>query len=102
MSFLIFIIIAFLLYASFAKIRSLKSAALMIAAIFLPADGILIYGIINFRANSFMNFFSTKISETEFYLMIIIWLAANAVCTVLILRNLRAYRRVNRLDKKSA
>lgn len=95
MVFLILAILAFLLLFVFKTYRSVPAAASAILFIFGITSAVLGWGITAYSGGGRLFFFSGEIGSREFYYLITAWYVADVLCSVLIIRNLRAYKRVN-------
>jgi Mn2+/Fe2+ NRAMP family transporter len=95
MVFLILTVLVFLLIMVFKKYRSIYSvigALILIAGI---TTAVLLWGRYICAQGSVLKFFNSEIGSREFYYLITAWYGADIMCAALIIRNLRAYKKIN-------
>ena len=96
MTFIILAIMVFLIVIVFRKYRSVLS---VIVAILL-ATGIttacLVAGLTALEGNRSLVFFTSALGRQEFMYLMIAWYGADFLCSILIIRNHIAYRKVNK------
>jgi hypothetical protein len=95
MTFLILIILSFLIILVFRKYRSKYSVIIAVALIFGITTAVLIWGMTVIEKERVVHFFNSYISGDEFYYLMAAWYAADALCSALIIRNHTAYRKIN-------
>lgn len=95
MVFFIFAILAFLLLFVFKTYRTIYAVVISIAFLICVTSAVLAWGLHMFSQGGPLSFFTTEIGAREFYHLISLWYTADILCAALIIRNYRAYRRVN-------
>lgn len=102
MVFLILAILALLLIFVFKTYRTVLAVIVAILFIFGITSAVLGWGIAVYSQGSRLFFFNGEIAGREFYHLIAAWYAVDLLCSVLIIRNLRAYRSVNAVNRHGA
>jgi hypothetical protein len=95
MVFLILTVLVFLLIMVFKKYRSIYSvigALILIAGI---TSAVMLWGMYIYDRGSVLKFFNSEIGNREFCYLIAAWYGADILCAALIIRNLRAYKKIN-------
>jgi hypothetical protein len=100
MTFIILMVLAFLMIQIFRKYRTAYSVIITIVLIFGITTAVLIWGMTVIEKEHVLHFFNSDIGGSEFYYLLTAWYAADAVCSALIIRNLIAYRKINLRENK--
>jgi len=95
MSFIILILIIFLIYACLAKYGTMFKAAMMISVIFGMTAVFLIYGIYMFKITDVFSIAGTEINLVSFIHVCAVWTGADIICAFKIMKNYRYYIEVN-------
>jgi hypothetical protein len=95
MSFIILLLIIFLIYACLAKYGTMLKVAMMISLIFGMTAAFLIYGIFMFRVTDVFSIAGTDINLVSFIHVCVVWAGADIICAFKIKRNYRYYLEVN-------
>ncbi len=95
MSFIILILIIFLIYACLAKYGSIFKAAAMISVISGMTAAFFIYGIYMFRVTDVFSIAGTGINFVSFIHVCAVWTGADIICAFKIMKNYRYYLKVN-------
>ncbi len=96
MSFIILLLIFFLIYACLARYGSMTKVVTMIAIIFGMTLVFIVYGIYMFGRTEVFSIAGTDINLISFILVCIVWFGADIICAIKIFRNYRYYLDVNR------
>lgn len=95
MSFIILLLIIFLIYVCLAKYGTIFKAAVMISVIFGMTVAFLIYGIYMFRVTDVFSIAGTEINLVAFIHVCVVWAGADIICAFKIMKNYRYYLEVN-------
>lgn len=95
MSFIILLLIFFLIYACLAKYGSLVKVAVMLGIIFGMTAAFLLYGIHMFWITDVFSLAGTEINLVSFIHVCIVWTGADLICAYKVIRNYRYYLKVN-------
>lgn len=95
MSFIILLLIIFLIYACLAKYGTMFKAVMMISVIFAMTAAFLIYGIYMFRLTDVFSIAGTDINLVSFIHVCAVWTGADIICAFRIMKNYRYYLEVN-------
>lgn len=95
MSFIILILIIFLIYACLAKYGTMFKSAMMISIIFGMTAVFLIYGIYMFKITDVFSIAGTEINLVSFIHVCAVWTGADIICAFKIMKNYRYYIEVN-------
>lgn len=95
MSFIILILIIFLIYACLTKYDSMLKVAAMISLIIGMTVVFLIYGMYMFSSADVFSIAGTDINLVSFIHVCIVWAGADIICAAKIIRNYRYYLEVN-------
>lgn len=95
MSFIILLLIIFLIYACLAKYGSIMKVAVMFALIFGMTAAFLLYGIQMFRTTDVFSIAATEINLLSFIHVCVVWTGADLICAYKIIKNYRYYLEVN-------
>ncbi len=95
MSFIILILIIFLIYACLTKYPSMAKVIFINAVIFGMTAAFLVYGIVMFRASEVFSIVGTEINMVSFIHVCIVWFGADVICAFRIMKNRRYYLEVN-------
>ncbi len=98
MVFLILAIMALLLLFVFKTYRSVPAAVGAMLFLLGVTSAVLAWGVSIYSPGGQLRFFNNEIGSGEFYLLIAAWYGADLLCSALIIRNLRAYKKVNAAD----
>lgn len=101
MTFIILAVLAFLIVLVFRKYRSVVSTVIAILLTLGITSAVLAAGIIAFRDSNTMEFFNSSIGHRDFIYLIAAWYGADVFCSILIIRNHIAYRKVNTVIPKN-
>jgi hypothetical protein len=100
MTFIILAVLAFLIVLVFKKYRTILSAVIGVLLALGTTTVIFIAGIFIFTENSTLIFFNSAIGRNDFIYLIAAWYCADLLCSILIIRNHIAYKKVNTAEKK--
>ncbi len=95
MSFIILLLIIFLIYACLAKYGSITKAAVMITIIFGMTAAFTAYGVWMFGRVEVFSLAGTEINLAAFIHVCIVWTGADMICAYRIVKNYRYYLEVN-------
>ncbi len=95
MTFIILLVLALFMILIFRKYRSIYSVIISIIMIIGMTTAFLAWGMSIIEKERVIHFFNSSISGEEFYPLMAAWYAADAVCSVLIIRSHIAYRKAN-------
>ncbi|MBP7734726.1 MAG: hypothetical protein KA369_02010 [Spirochaetes bacterium] len=95
MTFLMLAVLTFLVVLVFKKYKSVASVIITILLAFMITTAVLVAGLYSLDGNQFFNFFNSTIGRDELYHLMAAWYGADIFCSVLIVRNHIAYRKVN-------
>ncbi len=95
MSFIILLLIIFLIYACLAKYGTKLKATAMISVIFGMTAAFLIYGVFMFRVTDVFSIAGTDINLVSFIHVCVVWTGADIICAFKIMKNFRYYLEVN-------
>lgn len=95
MSFVILLLIFFLIYASLSKYDSLLRVIYMSTIVFALTGAFIFYGIIKFKAAEVFSILDTTINMTVFIHVCVAWLVADLIVLSKIIKNYRTYIEVN-------
>ncbi len=95
MSFIILLLIIFLIYACLAKYGSIFKVVLMITAIFGMTAAFLFYGINMLSLSDIFTIAGTEINLVSFIHVCVVWTGADVICAFKIMKNYRYYLEVN-------
>ncbi len=101
MSFIILLLIVFLIYACLAKYGSVAKVAVMLTLIFGMSIAFLAYGIFMFGRTEVFPVAGTEINLVSFIHVCIVWFGADIICAFRIIKNYRYYLEVNSGDGSS-
>lgn len=107
MVFFILAILASLLFFVFKTYRTLYAVIIAVLFILGITTAVLIWGMGVYSQGTRLSFFSSEIGSREFYHLIAAWYGADILCSVLIFKSFRAYKKINsgndrRSDKPGA
>jgi hypothetical protein len=97
MSLLILLLIAFLVSVSFMKIKNLAVCMAMIAVLITPPAMAVMYALVYMEPGEAVNFFGQQIRLVSFFHLTAAWISGSLITSGMVVRNLLAYRRVNKL-----
>jgi hypothetical protein len=95
LTFIILAVLAFLIVLVFRKYKTVASViitillAIGITTVFLAA------GIITFTENRVLVFFNSTLGHSDYFYLIAAWYGADILCSILIIRNHIAYKKIN-------
>ena len=100
MTILILLLVAFFIFAIMKKYRNVYSVGAVILLLLGITSAVLIWGEIIFKNSDNLVFFNSKITKKEFFVLLLVWYAADIVSSVIIIRNYIEYRKINVISKK--
>ncbi len=95
MVFFIALVLAFFMFMVFKKYRSTRSVVIGIASLFLVTTAFLVWGLVILLKAPAIPLFNQYLDSRVFYHLMGLWYGADIFCSLLILRSLAAYRRIN-------
>lgn len=95
MSFIILLLIFFLIYACLATYGSILKVAVMNSIIFGMTVLFTVYGIIMFGKSDVFSIVGTDINPVSFIHVCVVWFGADLICAYRIFRNYNFYLEVN-------
>jgi hypothetical protein len=95
MSFVILILIFFLLYTVLTTYGSIVKVVVMLCIIFGMTSAFLIYGLNSLKPGDTFIVINTEIDKVSFFHVCIAWFLADLVVTFRIIRNYRYYLEIN-------
>ncbi|HOP28706.1 MAG TPA: hypothetical protein P5120_10510 [Spirochaetota bacterium] len=95
MSFIILLLIIFLIYACLAKYGTVLKVSVMISIIFAMTAAFFAYGIYMFRSTDVFSIAGTDINLVSFIHVCVVWTGADIICAFRIMKNYRYYLEVN-------
>lgn len=101
MSFIILLLIIFLIYACLTKYGSVVKVAFMLTLIFGMSAAFLAYGIVMFGRTDVFPIAGTEINLISFIHVSVVWFGADIICAFRIIKNYRYYLEVNGADGAS-
>ena len=102
MSFVILLLIIFLIYACLTKYGSIAKVIIMSALIFGMTAAFLINGINSLKVSDSFSIVGTEINLIFFVHVCIVWFGADIICAFKIIKNYRYYLEVNGAQSISA
>ena len=96
MTFIVIIVLAFLIIIVFKKNKTVLSVAVTITCLAGATTAVLAWGLIVLSGQPAMHFFYANIGSSEFYPLIALWYAMDLLCSVIIIRRYFEYRKINR------
>lgn len=95
MVFLILAVLAFLLLFVFKTYRTIYSVIISLLFMIGITSAVLLWGMHVYSQGSLLRFFASWIASREFYHLMAAWYGADLLCMALIIRNYRAYKKIN-------
>ncbi len=95
MTFIILAVMSLLIVLVFRKYKTIASVIITVAAALMITTTILAAGLYFLDGNQFLIFFNSTIGRDELYHLMAAWYGADIICSVLIVRNHIAYRKIN-------
>jgi hypothetical protein len=89
------LVLGLYMFLIFRKYRDIPSVVIAVVSIFVVTTAILLRGVFVFSASDSLAFFNQNLHSAEFYHLMAIWYAGNILCSLLIIRRYRAYRKIN-------
>jgi len=100
MTFIILAILTFLIVLVFRKYKTIASVIITILGALMVTTVVLAVGLHSLEGNQSLVFFNSTIGRDELYHLMAVWYGADVFCSVLIVRNHIAYRKVNSTQQK--
>lgn len=95
MTFIILAVLAFLIFLAFKKYKTIGSTVMGILLALGITTVVLAAAIVSLRDSETLIFFNNTIGRSDFFHLIVTWYVADILCSILIIRNHIAYRKIN-------
>ncbi len=95
MTFIILAVLAFLIFMVFIRYKTVTSVILAILLVMGITTIVMSAGITALRESGILTFFNSSIGRTDFFYLMAAWYGADLFCSILIIRNHIAYKKIN-------
>ncbi len=99
MTFIILAVLVFLIFMVFRKYKTIGSTIIGIMLALGITTVVLLAGCIAFSESDTLIFFNNAIGLNDFLHLIVAWYVADVFCSILIIRNHIAYKKINAVRK---
>ncbi len=89
------LVLGLYMFLIFRTYRDIPSVAMVILSLFAVTTAIVLRGFFVFSTSPSLAFFYQNLDPAEFYHLMAAWYAGNCICSLLIIKRYRAYRKIN-------